>query len=148
MTYIHTCLLKNLMLGHRQAIFESKWDKLPPSAKYRISSLEVWDNKSPADWMPTHKPTELSRIKLKTQQPVSMMSKHIFTPCACICWKKCAKYAFFYKVVSHFQEKVESTVVLSGEHMVLCSVGGSRQGHQWNAVLQVFLNTVCCLNSL
>ena len=39
----------------------------------------VSGNKSPADWMPTAKPTELSRIKLKkpwTQQPVPMMSEH------------------------------------------------------------------------
>ena len=32
----------------------------------------------PADWIPTHKATELSRIKLKTwiQQPVPVMSEH------------------------------------------------------------------------
>ena len=39
-------------------------------------SWEVSDTNSPANWMPTHKPTELSRIKLKTQQPVPMMSEH------------------------------------------------------------------------
>ena len=42
------------------------------------SNLEVSDTYSPGDWKPTHKPTELSRIKLKTwaQQPVPMMSEH------------------------------------------------------------------------
>ena len=36
------------------------------------------DTKSPADWMLADKPTELSRIKLKTwtQQPVRMISEH------------------------------------------------------------------------
>ena len=39
---------------------------------------KVSDTYSPADWMPTDKPTELSRIKLKTwtRQPVPMISKH------------------------------------------------------------------------
>ena len=40
--------------------------------------MQDWDTKSPADWMPADKPTELPRIKLKTwtRQPVSMISKH------------------------------------------------------------------------
>ena len=64
---ICTCLLLLiLMIWHRQAIFESKGDKLPTSAECRIWSWKVWDTKSPADWIPTHKPTELSRIKLNT----------------------------------------------------------------------------------
>ena len=66
------------MLWHRQVIFESKGDELSSSAECRIRSREVSDTNSPADWMPTHKPTELSRIKLKTwtQQAVPMMSEH------------------------------------------------------------------------
>ena len=38
----------------------------------------VPDTKSPADWMLADKPTELSRIKLKTwtRQPVPMISEH------------------------------------------------------------------------
>ena len=35
-TYIHTYLLLISMLWHRQAIFESKGDKLPSSAECRI----------------------------------------------------------------------------------------------------------------
>ena len=40
--------------------------------------IRVSDTKSPADWMPADKPTELSRIKLKTwtRQPVPMISEH------------------------------------------------------------------------
>ena len=66
------------MLWHRQAIFEPKGDKLSSSAACRIRIWKSHDTYSPADWMPTHKPTELSRIKLKTwtQQPVPMMSEH------------------------------------------------------------------------
>ena len=39
---------------------------------------KVSDTYSPADWMPADKPTELSRIKLKTwtRKPVPMISKH------------------------------------------------------------------------
>ena len=66
------------MLWHRQAIFESKWDKLSSSAEGRIRTQRVSDTYSPADWMPADKLTELSRIKLKTwtRQPVPMISKH------------------------------------------------------------------------
>ena len=62
----------------RQAIFESKEDELSYCSEWRIRSWEAWYTKSPADWMTTHKSTELSRIKLNTwtQQPVPMMSEH------------------------------------------------------------------------
>ena len=75
---IRCLLLLISMLWHRQAIFESKGDKLSSSAECRIRTWKSQDTYSPADWMPTHKPTELSRIKLKTwtQQPVPMMSEH------------------------------------------------------------------------
>ena len=68
-------LLLISMLWHRQAIFKSKGDKLCSSAKCRIWTP---DTKSPADWMLSDKPTELSRIKLKTwtRQPVPMISEH------------------------------------------------------------------------
>ena len=58
--------------------FESKGDKLLSSAECKSRTFEVWDTKLLADWMPTHKPAELLRIKLKTwtQQPVPMMSEH------------------------------------------------------------------------
>ena len=62
--YIYLLLLIS-MLWHRQAIFESKWDKLSSSAGGRIRTQRVSDTYSPADWMPADKPTELSKIKLK-----------------------------------------------------------------------------------
>ena len=73
-----TFLLLISMLWHRQAIFESKGDKLSSSAECRIRTQRVSETQSPADWMPADKPTELSRIKLKTwtRQPVPMISKH------------------------------------------------------------------------
>ena len=58
-------LLLISMLWHRQAIFESKGDKLSSSAESRIRTQGVSETQSSADWMPADKPTELSRIKLK-----------------------------------------------------------------------------------
>ena len=67
-TYIHTCLwLLISMLLHRQAIFESKGDKLFSSAECRIPTQRVSGTESPVDWMSADKPTELSRIKLKLE---------------------------------------------------------------------------------
>ena len=56
-------LLLISMLWHRQAIFESKGDKLSSSAECRIRTQRVSGTESPADWMPADKPTELSSIK-------------------------------------------------------------------------------------
>ena len=66
------------MLWHRQAIFESKGDKLSSSAEGRIRTQRVSDTYSPADWMPADKPTELSRSSWKTwtRQLVPMISNH------------------------------------------------------------------------
>ena len=66
------------MLWHRQAIFELRGEKLFSSAECRVRSWEFWETKSPADLRPSHKPTALSRIKLKTwtRQPIPMMSGH------------------------------------------------------------------------
>ena len=74
----YTCFLLLIsMLWHGQAIFESKGDKLSSSAECRIRSQGL-DIKSPANWMLADKPTELSRIKLKTwtRQPIPMISEH------------------------------------------------------------------------
>ena len=63
----YICLLLLIsMLWHRQAIFESKGDKMSSSAECRIRTWKSQDTYSPADWMSTHKPTELSRIKPHT----------------------------------------------------------------------------------
>ena len=58
-------LLLISMLWHRQAIFESKGEKLSSSAESRIRTQRASDTYSLADWMPTDRQTELSRIKLK-----------------------------------------------------------------------------------
>ena len=65
-TFAHILMfLVGNLLWHRQAIFKSKGDKLSSPAECSIRTLEVWHTKSPAGWMPTNKPTELSRIKQK-----------------------------------------------------------------------------------
>ena len=82
-TYIHTYLLLLIsMLWHRQAIFESRGDKLSSSVECRIRTQGVFETQFSADWMPADKPTELSRIKLKTwtRQPVPMISRHSAHP--------------------------------------------------------------------
>ena len=62
----YTCLLLLiLMLWHRQAIFESKETSCFPLLNAGFEP-KVSDTYSPANWMPADKPTELSRIKLKT----------------------------------------------------------------------------------
>ena len=60
-------LLLISMLWPRQAIFESKGDKLSSSAEGRIRTQRVSDTYSPIDLMPADKPTELSRIKQKLE---------------------------------------------------------------------------------
>ena len=72
------CFTRYKIIRHRQAIFESNGDKLSSTAEYWIRSWEVSDTDSPADWMPTHKPTELSTIKLKNFNSTALpyMSEH------------------------------------------------------------------------
>ena len=64
--YIYTCLLLLiLMLWRRQAIFESRETSCFPLLNAGFEP-KVSGTESPADWMPTDKPTKLSGIKLKT----------------------------------------------------------------------------------
>ena len=53
------------MLWHRQAIFESKGNKLSSSAEYRLW-LRVSGTESPAECTPAYKLTKLLRVKLKS----------------------------------------------------------------------------------
>ena len=71
-TYTHTCLL-----GTGKRYSNLKETSCLPLLKAGFEP-KVSDTYSPADWMPADKPTELSRIKLKTwtRQPVPMISKH------------------------------------------------------------------------
>ena len=85
-SYMNTFLLLLIsMLWHRQAIFESKGDKLSSSAERRIRSWEVSDTNSPADWMPSHKPTEVSAYSrtYKTHSYVHISTYiHYYIPCS------------------------------------------------------------------
>ena len=58
-------------------LWHSKRDKLSSSAECMFRTQRVSETQSSADWMAADKPTELSRIKLKTwtRQPVPMISK-------------------------------------------------------------------------
>ena len=63
-----------------QASYIRNWKETSclPLLNAGFEPIRVSDTKSPADWMPADKPTELSRIKLKTWtwQPVPMISEH------------------------------------------------------------------------
>ena len=75
----YTCVLLSIsMLLHTHVIFESNGDKLSSFAECMVRTWKSQDTYSPADWMPTHKSTELLRIKLKTwtQTPMPIMSEH------------------------------------------------------------------------
>ena len=69
------------MLWHRQAIFESKGDKLSSSAESKIRTERVSETYSPADWISADKPTELLRIKLKNlNSTASPYDQQAFSP--------------------------------------------------------------------
>ena len=107
----YPCLqLLIFMLWPRQAIFESKEAKFSSSGECRIISWEVWNTKSPADWMPTHKPTELPMIKQKHElnspslwwvriQPTLLHCRLAFASVSgdiCLWW-----YTYLLLIVSH-----------------------------------------------
>ena len=88
-TYIHTYIIHTYI--HTYIFVVVNFDALAQASDFRIERRQVvflcWEQdsnpgvsetQSPADWMPADKPTELSRIKLKTwtRQPVPMISKH------------------------------------------------------------------------
>ena len=61
---IHTYLLFDFDSALAQrSYFEWKGDKSSSSAECRTRTLDIGDTKMPADWMPTHKPTEISGSK-------------------------------------------------------------------------------------
>ena len=65
-------LVTYILVVQRRRYIDLKGDRTLSQYKDRLSG------KTTADWMPTDKTTELSRIKLKTwtQQPVPMMNEH------------------------------------------------------------------------
>ena len=74
-TYIHTYLFRCSGTGKRYS--NRKETSCLPLLNAGFEP-KVSDTYSPADWIPADKPTELSRINLKTwtRQPVPMISKH------------------------------------------------------------------------
>ena len=76
--HIYMFVVNSDALWHKQAIFESKGDKLSSSDECRIWIWEVSDTSSPADWIPTHKPTELWRIKLKLEHNSLALAIYMF----------------------------------------------------------------------
>ena len=75
---IHVCCCKFRCSGAGKRYSNRKETSCLPLLKAGFEPIRVSDTKSPADWMPTDKPTELSKIKLKTwtRQPVPMISEH------------------------------------------------------------------------
>ena len=59
------------MFFHRQAILESKGGELSSSAECMIRTCKSQDTYSPADWMPTHKPTDLSLVEDQAKNFIS-----------------------------------------------------------------------------
>ena len=81
------CLLLLIsMLWHRQAIYESKGDKLSSSAECRIRTWKSQDTYSQADWMPTHKPNDLSRIKQNLNSTARPYDEWAFSPLDFTVW--------------------------------------------------------------
>ena len=138
-TYIHTYLLLLIsMLWHREAIFESKGDKLSSSAECRIRTQRISETQSSADWMPADKPTELSRIKLKiwTRQPVPMISKHSahLTPTAI--WHSHLALAINIFVVVNFDALAQGSDFRIERRQIvfLCWMQDSNPEGLWNPI--------------
>ena len=126
------------MLWYRQAIFESRGDNLSSSAESRIRTQGVSETQSSADWMPADKPTELSRIKLKTwtRQPVPMISKHSahLTPLPFGIRTWLWRYTYLLLLISmlwHRQAIFESR---ERQLVFLCWEQDSNPGGLWNPI--------------
>ena len=128
-------LLLSSMLWHRQAIFKSKGDKLCSSVECRIRTRGP-KHKCPADWMLADKPTELSRIKLKTwtRQPLPMSSEHSahLTPLP-VDFRTCLwRYTYFLLFISmlwHRQAifKSKGDKLFSSAECSICTRGPKHQ---------------------
>ena len=62
--YIHTCLLLIMMLWHRKATFLIERRQVVFLCWMQDSNPGNLRQKSPADWIPNHKPTGISRINM------------------------------------------------------------------------------------
>ena len=126
------------MLWHRQAIFESKGDKLPSSAECRIRTQRVSGTESPADWMPADKPTELSRIKLKnlnsTAHPYDQRAFSPLYPTAI--WHSHLALAIYMFVVVNFDALAQASDFRIERRQVvfLCWMQDSKPEGLWNRI--------------
>ena len=131
-------LLLISMLWHRQAIFESKGDKLSSSAECRIRTQRVSETQSSADWMPADKPTELSRIKLKnlnsTARPYGQQAFSPPDPTAT--WHSHLALAIYIFVVVNFDALAQASDFLIERRQVvfLCWMQDSNPEGLWNPV--------------
>ena len=135
--YIYLLLLIS-MLWHRQAIFESKGDKLSSSAESRIRTQGVSETQSSADWMPADKPTELSRIKLKnlnsTARPYDQQAFSPPDPTAI--WHSHLALAIYRFVVVNFDALAQANDFRIERRQVvfLCWEQDSNPGGLWNPI--------------
>ena len=126
------------MLWHRQAIFESKGDKLSSSAESRIWTQGVSETQSSADWMPADKPTELSRIKLKnlnsTARPYDQQAFSPPDPTAI--WHSHLALAIYIFVVVNFDALAQASDFRIERRQVvfLCWEQDSNPGGLWNPI--------------
>ena len=142
--YIHACMhaymyivvnfnavaqASNIRIGRRQVVFLC-WMR-----------DSVFGTESPADWMPADKPTELSRIKLKTwtRQPVPMISEHSAhstpLPVGFRTWLwQYTRFFLFISMVWHRQAIMESKAGELSSSVQCCSMIGTRVfGTDWMA---------------
>ena len=138
-THIHTYLLLLIsMLWHRQAIFESKGDKLSSSAESRIRTQGFSETQSSADWMPADKPTELSRIKLQnlnsTARPYDQQAFSPPDPTAI--WHSHLALAIYIFVVINFDALTQASDIRIERRQVvfLCWEQDSNPGVLWNPI--------------
>ena len=82
--HFYAYLLLISMLWHRQAIFESKGDKLSSSAECRIRTQRVSETQSSADWMPADKPIEAIEDQAKNLNSTARHAR--CKPLMCLNW--------------------------------------------------------------
>ena len=113
-------LLLILMLWHRQAIFESKGDKLSSSAECRIRTQRVSETQSSADWMLDDKPIELKRIKLKilnsTARPYDQRAFSPLDPT--VSWLAHLSLAIYIFVVVNFDALAQASDIRISRRLV------------------------------
>ena len=127
------------MLWHRQAIFESKGDKLSFSAECRIRTQGVSETQSSADWMPVDKPTELSKIRLinlnSTARPYDQQA--FSPPGFTAIWHSHLALAIYIFVVVNFDALAQASDFRIERRQIvfLCWMQNSNPGGLWNPIV-------------